>query len=64
MTRASGPDHLGLLVAGYARAFVLPVGGVVAAFALSERRTGHAVVIAFLSVWLGLFWGWLLVHGL
>ena len=55
-------EYLGLLAAGYVMAFVLPIGGIVVAFALSERRTGHAVVMAMLSVfvvfaWARLFFG-------
>lgn len=37
-------------------AFMLPIGGIVAGFALAESRTGHAVIIAMLSVWSGLAW--------
>jgi hypothetical protein len=53
------PDYLGLLAAGYVLAFAFLVGGVVMAFVLSERRTGHAVAMAFLSVLVGFFWFWL-----
>ena len=49
-------QDLGLLVAGYVMAFVLPIGGLVTGFALSERRTGHALVIVMLSVFMGAAW--------
>jgi hypothetical protein len=50
------PEYLGLLAAGYVMAFVLPIGGIVVAFALSERRLGHAVAIVMLSVFMTFAW--------
>lgn len=55
------PEYLGLLAAGYVMAFVLPVGGLVVAFLMSEKRLGHAMAIACLSVICGFGWFLLLV---
>jgi hypothetical protein len=38
----SRDDYLGLVVAGWTMAFVLPIGGIVAGLALANRRPGHA----------------------
>jgi hypothetical protein len=47
---------VGLVVAGYVMAFVLPVGGFIAGFALSGRRTGHALAVLTISFVSALFW--------
>lgn len=60
-TQATKPEYLGLLAAGYVMAFVLPIGGLVVAFLLSERRLGHAMAIGCLSALSGMAWFWLLV---
>ena len=60
-TQERAPEYLGLLAAGYVMAFVLPVGGVVVAFVLSEKRLGHAVAMAVLSVLAGFFWAFLVL---
>lgn len=62
VAHAKQDEYLGLVAAGYVMAFVLPIGGLVMAFVLSERRTGHAAVMAVLSVfavlaWTRLIWG-------
>ena len=46
----SRDDYLGLVVAGWTMAFVLPVGGLVTAFALADRRSGHAAGMAVVSI--------------
>lgn len=48
------PDYLGLVAAGYVMAFVLPIGGIIVGLLLSEKRTGHAVVLCFLSTLIGI----------
>lgn len=58
------PEYLGLLVAGYVMAFVLPIGGLVVALVLSERRLGHAMAMACLSVVCGFGWAALFIYGL
>jgi hypothetical protein len=55
------PEYLGLLAAGYVMALVLPIGGIVVAFVLSDRLTGHAVAIVMLSVFMAFAWFLLLV---
>ena len=50
------PDYLGLVAAGYVMAFALPIGGLVVGFLLCEKRTGHAIVMLMLSVWVGALW--------
>lgn len=60
-TRTPQSDYLGLLVAGYTMAFVLPIGGLVVAFVLGDRRgLGHPMAIACLSVICGFGWFFLL----
>ena len=55
--KAPQQEYLGLLVAGYTMAFVLPIGGLVVALVLGERRgLGHMLAIAFLSVIVGMAW--------
>ena len=57
-------EYLGLVLAGYVMAFVLPIGGLITGFLLCEKRTGHAVAMILLSVWSGMFWLWLTLGAL
>jgi hypothetical protein len=51
--------YLGIVLAGWVMAFVLPVGGLVAAMLLAERRTGHAVGMGAVSLaWMLGAWWW------
>ena len=50
--------YLGLVLAGWVMAFCLPIGGLIACFLLSERRTGHAVGMGAVSVVLMLAAAW------
>lgn len=54
-------DYLGLIVAGWTMAFVLPVGGLVTGFVLADRRTGHAIGMILVSVLTTLLAVWLTV---
>lgn len=53
MTTRDRDAYLGIVLAGWVMAFVLPIGGLIAGFLLGERRTGHAVgMVAVSSVWI------------
>jgi hypothetical protein len=51
-------QYLGIILAGWTMAFVLPIGGLVASLLLADRRAGHAVGMGAVSVaWmLGAWW--------
>lgn len=55
-TQTPQRDYLGLLIAGYTMAFVLPIGGVIAGIAIANRRLGHGMAIACLSTLVGAGW--------
>lgn len=49
-------EGLGLLIAGYVMAFVLPIGGIIAGIAIANRRLGHGMAIALLSTSVAIAW--------
>lgn len=50
MTTRDRDAYLGIVLAGWVMAFVLPIGGIIAGFLLGERRRGHAVGMIVVSV--------------
>lgn len=65
MSTATRPndEYLGLVMAGYVLAFVLPICGFIAAGLLDKRRPGHSLAIAFISLPMLLFYGWVFFAG-